>query len=439
MSPPAIASSRTEASLLARLAAMMFLQYFVQGCYAPIVSVYLSDALGFNSWQLGLFGTALAVGPLVAPFIIGQLVDRNFATERVLAVSHLAGGLVMLGLYLQTSADTFWWVVTLGALYSVLYVPTMMLTNSLAFYHLVNRDREFPLVRLVGTIGFVLPAWIVEMVFLRNLSGEALNQGRGIALATAGVAGVLMALYCLALPHTPPTKKDKPEFAPGKVVGLMRYRHFAVLVAAGFLVAMAHKFFFVWNSVYLKDVLRSGGVQGAWEQRISSIGQIAEIVVMALLGALIAKIGYKRTMLVGILAYVLRCLIFAGAWELSASFPVTITIVCLGQTLHGFCFACFLATAFMYVDRTTPKDVRGSAQNLFGTFVLGAGAILGGVVSGAIGTAFNAAPVDSPPAYEWAPIWLAGGSLALGCALFFALMFPAETPEPPTDAEKGDA
>ena len=151
--------------LLSRLSLMMFLQYLVQGAYLPIASVYVEKALGFSAFQVGLFGAALAVGPVLAPFIVGQVVDRFFATERVMAVCHLIGGILMLFIAVQTEV---WAVIILGTLYSILYVPTMMLTNSLAFQHLKNSDMEFPWIRLFGTLGYIVPAYVIEFWFLRS-------------------------------------------------------------------------------------------------------------------------------------------------------------------------------------------------------------------------------------------------------------------------------
>ena len=242
----------------------------------------------------------MAVGPLLAPFIIGQLVDRHLATQHVLAFCHLAGGAIMLCLYTQFS---FWPVVILGTIYSTLYVPSMMLTNSLTFHHLKDRDREFPAIRLWGTIGFVVPAWLVELYFLAGLSGDELNSRRGIVLALAGLSGLFMGIYSLTLPHTPPKRDADSDLAPGKVVGLLRFRSFLVLVLVSFLVAIVHKFYFIWNSPYLKVILEQGGILGAWEQRISSIGQIFEVVVMAFLGFLVRRFGFKWTMLAGVTAY----------------------------------------------------------------------------------------------------------------------------------------
>ena len=452
-------TEKTEFPLKLRLYLMMLFQYFVQGSYLPIISVYLQDALGFNSDQLGIFGAALAVGPAVAPFIIGQLVDRHLATQHVLAACHLLGGVIMLALYYQTE---FWPVVILGALYSALYIPSLMLTNSLAFYHLRDRDGEFPRVRLWGTIGFVVPAWVVELYFLKGLTGTELNEARGIVLLLAAIGGFVMAFYSLTLPHTPPQKKEEQrDLAPGKVLALLRHRYFFVLITVSFVVAVSHKFFFVWNSPFLKSVLSQQGITGAWEQRISSLGQVFEVVVMACLAVILKRLGFKRTLLVGTAAYILRSLVFAIAVCIEGHFPLVMTLICMGQALHGFCFGCFLATAYMFVDRVSPSDVRGSMQNFYGTFVIGVGMFLGGFVSGRIGNAFTG-PADSATfrdrlgivselgmakftslqgdasvefLRDWAGIWLSGAAIGLIALVGLVVGFPRSVPQSPDELE----
>jgi nucleoside transporter len=445
LQPPAPASDWV---LKSRLSLMMFLQYFVQGCYLPVISLYLQDALGFSLDEIGKFGAAIAVGPLVAPFFIGQIVDRHVATQHVLSFCHLAGGVLMLALYYATE---FWPIIILGAAYSTLYVPSMMLTNSLSFHHLKNRDREFPIIRLFGTIGFILPAWLVEMYFLKGLEGDALDTGRGVVLALSGIVGLAMGVYSLTLPHTPPKRKADADLAPGKVAGLLRYRYFLVLILVSLLIAVVHKFYFVLNSPFLKAVLEKGAIADAWEQRISSIGQISEVAVMAGLGLAITRIGFKATMLCGIFAYLLRCVIFAGAISLDVSFPVVMSLVCIGQALHGFCFGCFMAAAFIYVDRVATADVRGSMQNLYGTFILSLGFVIGGFVAGGIGSLFTTTSTgetlrerlgitatagltamvekDSIERIrDWPGIWLSGAALSALALICFALFFPKEVP-----------
>jgi len=443
----------TDSRLKTRLYVMMFLQYFVQGAYLPVISEYLQSALNFNSAQIGTFAAALAVGPLITPFIVGQLVDRHFATQYVLAFCHLSAGVLMLLLYTQTE---YWPVIILGTLYSTLYTPTMMLTNSLAFQHLKNRDREFPSIRLWGTVGFIVPAWFVEMYLLKGFTGDELVNARGIVLVVSGVGGLLMGVYCLTLPHTPPHRSPSDELAPAKVLGLLRRRGFLVLVLISFLVAIVHQFYFVWNSPYLRTILTSGGGEpGAWEQRIASLGQVFEVVVMAGLGFAVQRFGFKWTMVIGAIAYVLRCVVFAVAVAVPIPFPAVMTLVCLGQMLHGFCFGCFLATAFMYVDRVSPLDVRGTMQTFYGTFVLSLGFIAGGVISGVIGNAFtrpaaaetlrsqlgivteaglkafvqDGAEGKVEMLRDWPGVWLACAAIAAVAALLFVALFPSREDE----------
>lgn len=438
----------TESSLKTRLCLMMFLQYFVQGCYLPIITLYLFDALGFSAIQVGVFGAALAVGPLLSPFVFGQIVDRHYATERVLSFCHFSGGVIMLALFFQTQ---YWPVVILGVLYSVLYVPTMMLTNSLSFQHLKDSDKEFPLIRLWGTIGFVVPAWVAEGIFLANLKGDELNTRRGIVLAMAGVVGLGMAAYCLTLPHTPPVKSDKKDLAPGKVLKMLRFRHFLILVLVTFIISIVHKFYFQWNSPFLSAILKAGGVTEAWEQRISSIGQVFEVIVMAVLGFGLKKFGFKNVMLVGLLSYLGRSLIFAYASTIGDLFPLSLILTCIGQAMHGLCFGCFLAAAFIYVDKVSPLDVRGTMQTFFGTFVFGLGMFAGGFISGNIGAFFTTAGTETllrtqlniqsstgileftrknlegetlTLLRDWPGIWLSSAAIAALATLLFWFLFP---------------
>lgn len=409
----------TPRPLRVRLSAMMFLEYFMQGCYLPVASLYLQDALGFEKQQVGYFSSALAIGPLLAPLLVGQLVDRHFATQRVLAVFHLLAGGLMLALYSQRD---FWPVITLGTLYSVLWVPTMMLTNTLALSHLHRRDREFPSVRLWGTIGFILPAWLIEGVWLRGLSGDELNAARGVTFALSGLTGLVMAGYCWTLPHTPPSDRRKTTFAPAQALAFFATRQMFWLVAVSFGIALVHQFYFVWNSPFLSHVLRSGGVAGAYEQRISSLGQISEVVVLGLLGAALTRIGFKRVMLLGAAAYALRCWIFAGVAAAELPFAASITLAGLGNALHGVCFGAFLAAAFMYVDRLAPADIRGSAQTLYGTAILGSGFLCGGIVAGRIGEWFTATVGDEKIA-NWFAIWGSCGTWAIVCFVVFLVAF----------------
>ena len=438
METKASGSTSTPALVFMQLILMMLLQYFVQGCYLPIASVYVDDSLQFSARQIGLFSALLAVGPLFAPFIIGQLVDRMFPTQRVLAFCHLMGGVLMLALYWQgntlidalavSDADQSSRillytisVMVIATLYSLLYVPSLMLTNAMAFHHLRDQDREFPWVRLFGTIGFVVPAYLIEFWWLRGMEGDELRRARGIAFAFAGIAGLVMGVYSLLLPHTPPKQEKKRTYAPGIVMKMLRERHFLVLVLVTFVIAIAHKFFFVWNAPFLREILDSGGVFGAYEQSISSIGQICEVVVMVGLGFYIKRCGFKVVMMTGAIAYMLRCVLFGLVFAMELPFGLRLTLAFAGQALHGLCFGCFLAAGFMYVDRICGENVRGSMQTFYGTLVISLGFFVGAFVAGDVGEFFT-----STAGRNWSGIWLTCAAIAGFCVVAFGIFFPRD-------------
>jgi nucleoside transporter len=414
-------AERSSGVLFGRLSAMMFLQYFVQGAYLPVASVYVKESLGFTPWQVGLFGAAMAVGPVLAPFIVGQLVDRWFATEKVTAVCHLVGGVLMLLLWKQTAV---WPVVILGTAYSVLYVPTMMLTNALAFRHLKDSDMEFPRIRLFGTLGFIVPAYVIEWWWLYGLKGDQLDQARGFVFFLSGAVGLVMGLYCLTLPHTPPIAK-KDDYAPGIVISLLRQRNVLVLVLVSFLIAIVHNFVVVWYSPFMHKIL---GNRGAWEQTISSFGQICELGVLATLGYMLRQWGFKRTMLLGACAYLLRSLLFAAVFAFDMPFAGQLGLAAVGQTLHGFCFGCFLAVAYMYVDRVAPPDVRGSMQTLYGVFIIALGFFVGSLLSGGVAEFFTTGE-GAAAVQNWTGIWLSCAAISLLCVVLFAAFFPDRSPQ----------
>lgn len=367
-----------------RLALMMFLQYAVWGAWLPIVGTYLSQHLGFTPGEITwVVGTAGAVGALLAPFIAGQIADRFFSAERFLAIAMIAGGVVIFVLAdRRTYAEWLW----LSVLYSVIYMPTIPLSNSLAFAHLRHPEVQFPPVRMWGTIGWIAVSWVFPMVWLQTglkpqwmppfLVGSEVPDvlpRLADAFRLSGILSVLYGLYCFTLPHTPPHKSGQ-KIAFVKAFRLLGRPGLAVLTLAALPIAIIHTLYFVNTSAFLTSL---PGVRAADVQPAMSIGQFSEIFVLAGLGLLLRSLGFRTVLALGCAAYVLRFAIFAlGAptWLVVGS-----------QALHGVCFACFYAAAFIYVERVSPADVRHSAQTVFGIVILGIGPLLAGPVGDAIG------------------------------------------------------
>lgn len=413
-----------------RLSLMMFLQYAVWGAWLPVAARYLSapvtdGGLGFSGGQIGLIlGLAGSIGALASPFIAGQLADRYFATERFLAVLLVLGGIIKWVTALQTGYEAWLW---LSIAYSVVYMPTLALSNSMAFAHLSDRDRQFPRVRVWGTIGWIAVSWIFPMLYLQT--GLSLTWmppflvGPEVADATARLVDSLKfsalisfgyAAFCLTLPHTPPRKDAAEPLAFAKAFGMFRDRSFAVLVLISLPISVIHQIYFLQTGPFLSSL----GMLDSQIGPAMTIGQFSEILVMAVLGWMLAKLGFRWVITLGAAAYFLRYTI----WSLT-DLPVPLLVG--SQFLHGICYACFFAAAFIYVDRIAPADVRHSAQTVFGILILGGGPVLGGMLSGALQAAHTVGGV-----VDYGALWRVVSLIGLASAVAFAALFrPTPAPE----------
>ena len=430
-----------------RLSLMMLLQYAVWGVWLPVLATYLQSplnegGLGFSSGQVGLIiGVAGSIGAVSAPFVAGQLADRLFAAEKCLAVLLLLGGLVKLLLSFQHSF-TVW--LLLATLYSVLYMPTLSLTNSMAFAHIDDPDREFARIRVWGTIGWITASWLFPMIWLQSdLEFRMLPPffvGLEVADATArladtlkvsGVLAILYAGFCFCLPSTPPRRDGFDRLAFRKAFGLMSRRSFAVLVAASLPIAVIHQIYFMQAGPFFENQL---GMLVTYIAPAMTVGQFAEIGFLALLGALLVRLGFKWTIVLGTLAYVTRYAIWGAISLQEASGPsvdasgqflwtMPLLIGVFSQLLHGLCYACFFASAFLYVDRIAEDDIRNSAQTVFGIILLGLGPMIAGPVLGILGSVFGEAGVVT----DFAGMWFTLAAIALLTLVLVAFGFADET------------
>ncbi|MEQ8315008.1 MAG: MFS transporter [Gammaproteobacteria bacterium] len=430
-----------------RLSLMMFLQYAVWGIWLPVLATYLQSpvaggGLGFTSGQVGLIiGVAGSIGAVSAPFIAGQFADRYFPTEKFLAVLLVLGGIVKITLSYQQSF-TAW--LLLATLYSVLYMPTLSLTNSMAFAHLNNSEKDFPRIRVWGTIGWIAASWLFPMIWLQNnLEFQILPPffvGTEVADATArladtlkvsGIIAFLYAGFCFLLPHTPPKRDGVEKLAFKKAFSLLSKRSFAVLVAASLPIAVIHQIYFMQTGPFFENQL---GMLVTYIAPAMTVGQFAEIGFLAILGMLLVRLGFKWTITIGALAYFTRYAIWGLISLQEASGPsvdaagqfVWTTPLMIGvfsQILHGLCYACFFASAFMYVDRIADEDIRNSAQTVFGIIILGLGPMIAGPFLGVLGSVFGEAGVVT----NFAGMWFTLAAIALLTAALVVFAFEDET------------
>jgi nucleoside transporter len=373
-----------------QLSVMMFLQYAIWGSWLPIFFTFLTTYRNFSGEDAGSLFAGGAVGALVAPFLAGQIADRYFNTEKYLGISHILGGVLVWQL---ARIQSYWGLMGFGLLYALIYVPTLNLTNSLAFHHLPDRDRDFGKVRVWGTIGWIAVGigvghWLRIMHTPSGVpASEVLRaqaQGMGDAFRLSAILGWILGIWCFMLPKTPP-KKGEQKFAPLEALGQIKARPLLVLFLLTFPISCVHQFYFVRTSGFLAT-LQSGAtdgidnffkaVFGVGGGGLMTIGQIAEIAVLAVM-PIVAKRASRKTLLtVGVMAYILRFAVFAYL-------PFTAAVV-PALALHGLCFGCFFFVAFMIVDEETTADVRASAQGLYNLVGMGLGVIAGNYFAGKV-------------------------------------------------------
>ncbi len=376
-----------------RLAVMMFLEFFIWGAWLPLFFAYLPER-GFDAVQQSWILNTFAIASFVGMFFSNQFADRNFAAERFLAVSHLIGGLAFLGLLF---AKDFWSFFALMMVHCLFYVPTISITNSIAFANVSDPQRDFGLVRLWGTIGWIAAAW--PYIFFPD---------RTNMFYFTGAASLLLAAFSLTLPHTPPKPAAAGESSLAwlEAAKFLRYPFILVLFIVTFIDAMVHQCYFIWTETFLQHI----GVAKNWTGTVMSLGQIAEILTMAGLGLVLKRLGWRTTMVFGILGHTIRFGVFAF-------FPEQVPVI--GSILlHGVCYAFFFATVYIFVDEYLPKDARSSAQGLFNFLILGLGPFVGNIVWPLLGNVFRR---DSQ--VDFSRLFLAPSATALVAAVLLLLFF----------------
>lgn len=399
--------------LVPQLSIFMFIQYVIWGSWYVTMGTYLFNVLKYSGAQIGWAYSAFAIGAMISPFLTGLLADRWFATEKMIAVFNLAGA-VLLFLLSQVTAFGLFLPVLIG--YCVLYVPTLSLANSLSFHHLENPEKQFPRVKIWSALGWIVGGQIISFL-------DAENSSRQFVVAAA--ISLLLGLYSFTLPHTPP-KNIGQKVSLGQMLGLealalFRRPSFAIFVLCTFLICIPLYFYFVMMATYLGQL---GWTKVAAKM---TLAQVSDMLFLALLPWFLARLGYKKTLLLGMLAWLTRYLLMAYGNTPGAAG----TIMLFGAiVLHGICYDFLFITGQMLVDEQANERIRGAAQGLIAFVLWGVGAFVGTKLAGMVMDAHRLAQPIGPITHDWRGIWVIPAMLAAGVLVFFAVTFRERSQKP---------
>jgi len=403
-----------------QLSVMMFFQFFVWGCWNVTMGTYLLN-IGFDGTAVGSAYSTTSWGAIFAPILVGMLADRYFSSQKVLAILHMLGAGLLWWLSFITEPGAFFWVLLA---YAICYMPTLALANAIAFHQMKDPGKEFPGIRVMGTLGWIVQGLIIG-IGVPAVHGFSIEATK-VPIEWAAVVSLVLGVYAFWLPDTPPGNTGR---APGlsEVLGLdtlalMKDRSFAVFILGSLLVSIPLAFYYNFANAFLNET----GMQGAAAKM--SLGQMSEVLFLLLVPFLFARLGVKKMLLVGMAAWVLRYVLFAAGDNESL-----VVLLYLGIILHGVCYDFFFVTGQIYVDATAPRVQRASAQGFIHVVTYGVGMLIGAALSGRIVDA-HAYTLNGVVLHDWSRIWLYPAAMAAVVLVLFLLLFrdPPAVPAKPT-------
>ena len=397
-----------------RLALMMFLQFFVWGSWYGQLGKYMTDSLRATGEQVGNAYAAFSVAMIVAPFFVGMLADRFFAAQKVLAVLNILGAVILYYLSTINDPDLFFWIILL---YCLTFAPNIALTSSIALRQMKDPGKEFPPIRVFGTI-----AWIAVV----NLVGFMGVGDKSTIFVISAVSAAVLGVLAFTLPDTPPTATGPASFS--QIIGkdafvLFKDKSFSIFFLSSILICIPLSFYYTWANSSLTDAYKIAfpGVDAASfniENKMS-LGQASEVIFMLLLPLAYRKLGVKNILIIGLIAWIIRFLCFGygtadtGAWMLY-----------LAILLHGVCFDFFFVTGYIYTDYKAGDKIKSQAQGLITLATYGVGMLIGSIIAGKVKDMYTA---GDPAITSWADVWLVPAGIAAVVLILFIIMFRDNT------------
>jgi nucleoside transporter len=396
-----------------RLSILMLLQFAVWGAWFVVFFPYLINN-NFTPAQAGSLIGNMALGAILSTMVAGYVADRYFSSQNLMGVLHLLGAGLLALMAQYQSPDQYWPLFAASLAYALLYNPTLALANSIAFTHVPDATRDFPGIRVLGTVG-----WIAAGVSLGYLFGEEATKGNGPLLLAAALSAVL-GVYSFTLPKTPPLGRAGDAIPFVKALGLFRDPSFAVFFLVSFGITIVLAFYYTTTGAFLESGAKVPG------DRIGStmaIGQVAELILLPFLPLFLYRLGMKWVLALGMFCWGLRYLLFAFGGPEGLAFALVI----VGVALHGICFDFFFAAGFIHVDNQAPRDIRASGQALFSFLTYGVGMWLGNLTAGYLQGVYT----DSSGTVNWQQFWLVPSIGVLVALVIFVLFFRLQ-PAPAT-------
>jgi nucleoside transporter len=382
---------------IAKLSLMMLLEYFIWGAWYVTMGTYMTEFLDASGAQIGAAYSALAIATMISPFFVGMVADRFFAAQKIMGVLHILGAVLLYFATQITDNSLFYWTILV---YSLMYMPTIALSNSIAFQQMSDPGKQFPWIRVFGTVG-----WIVAGLMITALDVEKTP----FTFQMASIASLLLGLFSFFLPHTAPKgKTESASSAIGREAFVMlKDKSYLVFFIAAILVCIPLSFYYGFANVFLNSI----GLNNAAGKM--TMGQVSEAIFILAIPFLFYKIGVKNMIIVGIIAWMLRYIFFAHA-----NIDANMWMLYAGIILHGICYDFFFVTGYMYTEKKAGQQIKNAAQGLFTFATYGLGMVMGTLFSGFVTDYYTDGGVR-----DWTSIWYVPAGIAVFVLVFFFIFF----------------